>query len=90
MTKKVTRSPQVRMIELLLDILTTTHPIPLEHYDDGVLWGDERTFRRMRKSLNEFWMEKYQEPLFEITDEQGELKVKGDDRFISKRDKRFG
>ncbi len=89
MPKLVKVSPQLRMIELLIDILTCSGPIPLEHYGDAQRWGDERTFRRMRKSLNEYWVEHYGSALFEITDEFGKAKRKGDDRFIMRVDERM-
>lgn len=82
MPKKVQPVAQTRILQLLIMILESRVPIPLNRFSDPDEWGDERTFRRLRNNLNETWEILRGEKLFEIVDEDGNPCTKGEKRFI--------
>lgn len=86
-TKQVKINPQERIINLLIDLLLSSRPIEISRYQDAELWGDERTFRRMKSLINQVWERRNQTPLFEIVDAQGRPKQRGEGRFLKLVDK---
>jgi predicted DNA-binding transcriptional regulator YafY len=61
-------------------------PIPLARFDDEEEWGDERTFRRLRSTLNQAWEDFRGIPLFCLVDANGIEKARGEDRYIKLND----
>jgi len=51
--------------------------IPYEDFDDVNVWGDPRTFNRLRHELNRLWIEHRRCPLFIIVDERGQEADRG-------------
>ena len=87
MTKKVAIGPQERIINFVIDLLNSSQPIDYSRYLDEEEWGDERTFRRMRALVNQVWEFRNQTPLFEIVDDHGRPKQRGEGRFVKLVDK---
>ena len=85
--KKVEINPQERIVHFLIDLLNASRPIEFSKYQDQELWGDERTFRRMRSLVNQVWERRNQTPLFEVVDSEGLPKQRGDGRYIKLKDK---
>src|SRR5690606_28349108 len=86
MAKKVGGVPQVRILKLLALLLEARFPIPLSAFSDEEEWGDERTFRRLRSTLNQAWEEFRGIPLFVLVDSGGREKARGEDRYIKLND----
>ena len=69
------------MINLIMDLIEARNPIPFSNYSNPDVWGDERTFRRLKAKLNEEWEYRRGTPLFEIVDAAGQPAVRGE-RFL--------
>ena len=86
MTKRVTNVPQVRILKLLSLLIESRFPVPLKHFEDEEEWGDERTFRRLRSTLNQAWEEFRGIRLCVMVDSEGREKARGEDRYIKLND----
>lgn len=62
---------QERMLKLLVMLVSSRAPIPLDTFKDENSWGDERTFQRTRAEVNQLWERLRGCPLFQIVDAEG-------------------
>jgi predicted DNA-binding transcriptional regulator YafY len=83
---RVQDGAQTRMIQLIIDLFEARDLIPFGKYEDEAIWGNERTFRRMKGKLNEVWELRRSSPLFEIVDSSGNPTTRGD-RYLKLVDK---
>lgn len=62
---------QERILKLLVMLVSSRAPIPLDTFKDESNWGDERTFQRTRAEVNKLWERLRGRPLFHLVDAEG-------------------
>lgn len=62
--KRTTRTEAV--VIFIAKILSARFPVPMAEFRDVDVWGDERTFRRLRQEVNHQWLLQTGRPLFKI------------------------